>query len=312
MWMLLLSLMVFFMARLSPGDPVKSYYGEGAERLNKEERQEAIQYLGLDKPIIVQYKVWLQGALKGDLGISFKYKQDVITVINDMYQNTLILGGISYILTFLFALLLGIFCVMREETWVDKVICKVGTVTNSIPAFWLSLVGILLFSVNLKLLPSSGAYNIGMKADVGSRIEHLILPVFVMVVGHLWYYAYMVRNKLLEEIRKDYVLLAKAKGLTKRQIIYRHCLPNILPFFLGLMAMSIPHIIAGTYVVEKVFSYPGLGTLCFESAKYHDYNLLMVLTLITGLVVMISNMAAQVISEKIDQQMEQIKGGMLS
>ena len=126
------------------------------------------------------------------------------------------------------------------------------------------------------------------------------MPVSVVVAGHLWYYAYMIRNKLLEEARADYVLLAKSKGLNKRQILLRHCLRNIMPSYLSLMAISVPHILGGTYIVETVFSYPGIGTLAYESARYQDYNLLMILCLISGILVIFCNMVSQIINEHID------------
>ena len=179
----------------------------------------------------------------------------------------------------------------------------IGNITSSIPSFWIALILILIFGVNLGILPTSGAYSIGNESDIADRMIHLILPLVVLVIGHLWYYGYMVRNKILEEMREDYVLLAKVKGLTKRQVVYRHCLRNIMPSFITIMAISVPHILAGTYVIEQVFSYPGIGTLIFESAKYHDYNMLMVLSLITGIIVLISNMIAQIINIKIDPRM---------
>lgn len=129
---------------------------------------------------------------------------------------------------------------------------------------------------------------------------HLILPMAVIVLGHLWYYAYMIRNMLIEEMRKDYVLLCRSKGLTKRQIMVRHCLRNILPAYISMMAISVPHILGGTYIVETVFSYPGIGTLSYESARYADYNMLMVLCLFTGIVVIFCNMLGQAVSEQID------------
>ena len=304
----LLSLAVFYMSRLAPGDPLRSYYGESVERMSPQEREQAIQNLGLDQPIYQQYGIWLGNALEGDWGISFKYKQPVTTVIGSMYQNTLLLGGLAYVFTFALALLIGVFCALHEDQWIDKLICKIGTITNCIPSFWVSLVLILIFSVNLGWLPSSGAYALGQANNLASRIEHLILPLTVLVLSHLWYYAYMVRNKLMEEIRQDYVLLAKAKGLSARRIVFRHCLRNILPTYLSLMAISIPHILGGTYIVEQVFSYPGLGSLCFESAKYHDYNLLMILCLLTGVLVIVSNLIAQILHDRIDPRMKQ-EGG---
>ena len=128
-------------------------------------------------------------------------------------------------LIFTLALLLGILCAWHEEKWLDKIICQVGTVTSCIPEFWFSLVLILFFAVELHILPSSGAYTIGKEKDTADRIQHLILPVTVVVMGHLWYYAYMIRNTILEEVRADYVLLAKSKGLTKN----KHPFPPLPP-----------------------------------------------------------------------------------
>ena len=125
------------------------------------------------------------------------------------------------------------------------------------------------------------------------------------VLNHLWYYAYMIRNKLLEEIRAEYVLLAKSKGLNKRQVMFRHCLRNIIPSYLSIMAISVPHILGGTYIIETVFSYPGIGTLSYESARYQDYNLLMVLCILSGAIVILFNLAAQIINERIDPRMKE-------
>ena len=299
----ILSVITFAMSRLAPGDPLASYYGDRVERMSTQERQHAIERLGLDGSIITQYGDWLKEAAHGDFGISFKYKQDVMDVISGRLLNTLLLGGIGYILTFALALLVAVICAFREGSLPDRIIIKVGTITSCIPEFWLSLVLILIFGVTLHLLPSSGAYAVGQESSIASRLEHMILPLIVLVLSHLWYYAYMLRNKLLDEIREDYVLLARAKGLTKRQVMWRHCVRNMLPTMISIMAISINHIIEGTYIIEMVFSYPGIGTLAFESAKYHDYNMLMVLVILTGIIVIAGNMAGQAISEHIDRRM---------
>lgn len=300
----ILSFIVFFIARLSPGDPLASYYGEGVDRISTQERKIATDKLGLDKPIFTQYIKWMSNASKGEFGISFKYKQDVIEVIKGLYMNTVILSGGAYILTFILALLLGLVCAFNEGKLIDRLICKLGIITNSVPSFWISLILILIFSINLKLLPTSGAYSIGKENSFIDRVLHLILPMTVIIISHLWYYAYLVRNKLIEEKKQEYVLLCKAKGLSDKQIMYKHCLRNIIPSYINLMAVSVPHIIGGTYIVEKVFSYPGLGTLCFESAKYHDYNMLLVLSLITGALVLFSSAIAQIISNNIDPRIK--------
>lgn len=300
----ILSLLVFYLARLAPGDPLVSYYGERVEKMSVEEKAWAMDKLGLSDPIWVQYVRWLQNALHGDFGISFKYKRDVLEVIGARIGNTLLLGGIGFLLIFILALALGMLCAWFEGRWIDKIICKVGTITSCIPEFWMSLLMIMLFAVALHWLPSSGAYSIGKANDAADRIRHLILPLSIVVINHLWYYSYMIRNKFLEEVRADYVLLAKAKGLDKRKILFRHCLRGVLPAYFSIMAISVPHILGGTYIIETVFSYPGIGTLSYESARYHDYNLLMILCMMSGILVIFCNILSQIINEHIDPRIK--------
>lgn len=300
----LLSVIVFYIARLAPGDPLVSYYGDRAEKMTAGERARAEEKLGLHESIAVQYGKWLGRAVCGDFGISYKYKMDVLEVIKGRIGNTLLLGGVGFVLIFVLALLLGVWCAWNEERLIDRAICKIGTVTSCIPEFWLSLVLILIFAVELKVFPSSGAYTIGKENDLGDRILHLILPMTVVVLGHLWYYAYLIRNKLLEEVRTDYVLLAKSKGVTGKSVMFRHCVRNIIPTYLSIMAISVPHTLGGTYIIETVFSYPGIGTLSYESARYQDYNLLMVICLLSGALVILCNMIAQTINERIDPRMK--------
>ena len=305
MSVLLLSVAVFYAARLAPGDPLASYYGGRVEKMSPEERQWAQERLGLNEPIHVQYIRWLGNALRGNFGISFKYKTDVLEVIGGRLGNTLLLGGIGFVLIFALALGLGVLCVRYEDRWPDRLICKVGTVISCIPEFWLSLVLILIFAVNLRWLPSGGAWSIGNEHSVTDRLLHLILPMTAAVVSHLWYYTYMIRNRLLEEARCEYVLLAKSKGLSKRKVLFRHCLRNVMPSYLSIMAISVPHILGGTYIIETVFSYPGIGTLSYESARYQDYNLLMLLCILSGAVVILCSLLAQIINERIDPRMRE-------
>ena len=299
-----LSVTVFYISRLAPGDPLMSYYGERVEKMSVEEKEAAREELGLNDPIHIQYLRWVKNAANGDFGISFKYKQNVLEVIGSRIGFTLILGGVGFVLTFVGALLLGVVCAWFEDRWIDRLLCKCGTLLSCIPEFWLALVLILIFAVNLRWLPSSGAYDIGSRDDVLNRMAHLVLPMVIVVLQHLWYYAYMIRNKLLEETRADYVLLGKSKGLSRREILLKHCLRNVMPSCISLMAISVPHVLGGTYIVETVFSYPGIGLLSYESARFHDYNLLMVLCLMTGTVVIFCNLIGQVINEKIDPRIK--------
>ena len=299
----LLSAAVFCVSRLAPGDPLVSYYGDRVEKMTPAERAWAEEKLGLNDPLPTQYVRWLENALRGDFGISYKYKMDAAEVIGSRAGNTLLLGGVGFLLIFVCSPLLGILCAWFEDRPLDRILCRLGTAASCIPEFWLSLVLILVFSAVLRWLPSSGAYSIG-GGGVGDRIIHLILPLTVVVASHLWYYAYLIRNRILEEVRADYVLLARSKGLGKRQVMFRHCLRSILPSYLSIMAISVPHILGGTYIVETVFSYPGLGTLSYESARYHDYNLLMVLSMLSGVIVILCSILAQAVNERLDPRMQ--------
>lgn len=300
----ILAIIVFYVARLTPGDPLQSFYGDAVQSMTQEQLDSARDRLGLNEPVYVQFSKWIEQVCQGNFGISLRYKRPVLDVVRPLLGNTLILGIISYILVFILAIGLALVCARYEDKWIDRVICKIGTITYYTPAFWLGVVLILIFSINLQWLPASGAYDYGKSKDWLNWAKHLILPVTIMVASHFWYYAYMIRNKLLDETRKDYVLLARAKGMTKMSVLVRHCLRNVMPAIVNIMAVSVPHIISGTYVAETVFNYPGIGLLAVSSAKYHDYNLLMLIVLITGFLVVISSFTAQFINERIDPRIK--------
>ena len=304
-FLFILSVVVFLLSRFSPGDPLHAYFGDAVERMTESQKENATKQLALDQPLFKQYTTWLSNFIKGDLGISYQYKQPVGIIIGNLWLNTLLLGGLSYVLTFVFAALLGVFCARYQNAVIDTIIRKVGTVTSTIPSFFVALVFILIFAVNLSILPMGGAYSLETSGTLADRAYHLVLPVSVMVLSHLWYYAYIIRNKMIEELSMDYVSLLKVKGVSAPNIIWRHCFRNILPSLISIMAISIPHIIGGTYIVEMVFSYPGLGSLSFESAIYHDYNMLSALCLITGAVVLFFNMLGEEISQIIDPRMKE-------
>lgn len=300
-----LSLIVFLVSRLAPGDPLKAYYGESVEKMSAAQLDYARQRLGLNDSLMTQYIKWAMGALRGDFGISYIYKQPALQVVSRVYGNTLLLTGVSFVLLFILGLFLAVFCVRHEGRPADRLICKIGVAANSVPEFFVALILILIFSVSLGILPQSGAHSLGG----GGTLSHLALPVCAIVLSHLWYCAYLMRNKLSDEVRKEYILLCRVKGLTQRQILYRHCMKNIMPAVVSIMAIFLPHLLGGAYVVEMVFSYPGLGELGVESAQYRDYNMLMLISLITGAAVILANMIAQVINETLDPRIKYEKAG---
>ena len=244
--LLALSLAVFYISRLTPGDPLQSYYGDAVQSMSSAELDAARQRLGLDGPIWEQYRRWAGNVLDGDFGMSLKYKRPVVDVVLPLLGNTLLLGGLAYALVFVLAIALALLCARFEHSALDRLICRVGTTAYYVPAFWLGVLLVLVFSVNLEWLPSSGAYSYGKAGDIADRARHLVLPLAVMVASHLWYYAYMIRNKLLDEVRRDYVLLARSKGLGRTRVLWSHCLRNVMPTVVGIMAISIPHVLSGT------------------------------------------------------------------
>ncbi len=304
-----LSAVVFALSRVTPIDPLQSYYGERVEKMSEEQKNSARERLGLSESIPVQYVRWLKLALSGDFGISYKYKQDAVQVIKDRIGNTLLLGGTSYVILFIGALLVGLLCAWKENSLFDRLMVHLGTVMSCIPEFWMSLILIFVFSVLLGWFPASGAYTIG-GGGIMDRIRHLVLPLIACVSGHLWYYAYMVRNMLCEQTRSDYVLLARAKGIADGVILIKHCLKNVLPTYISLMAVSVAHILGGTYLVESVFGYPGIGMLTYESAKTSDYNMLMVLCLLTGIIMIAANTAAELINVRLNPQLNRSSEGI--
>lgn len=301
--LLILSLVVFLLARACPGDPLRSWYGDGVDRMSEVQKKTMRHSLGLDQPVLNQYGIWLWNLLHGNLGISLKYKQPVTAVIGNCLGNTLVLGLISYLATFLLAFRWGESCVLQEGSHRDRWLQRLGVVTGNIPSFFLGLVLILIFAVQIPLFPTGGAYSYGMQGNLANRIWHLVLPCGVLVLGHVGYYGLMVRNLLAEEIRKDYVLLHKAQGIPSQRIVRKFCRKNILSAMIPAMAMAVPHLLGGTYVVEMVFSYPGLGTLALESALYKDYNLLMAVTLMTGALVIVCNMLGEHLSGRVDPRL---------
>ena len=174
--MFLLSLIVFYVSRLTPGDPLQSFYGDAMQSMTTTELDAARERLGLNGPIWMQYAKWIGNVMQGDFGISLKYKRPVLDVVSPLIGNTLMLGGIAYALVFMLAIALALFCARFEDTFMDRFVCRIGTVAFYVPAFWMGVVLVLVFSVNLKLLPSSGAYGIGKSGDMADRLRHLVLP----------------------------------------------------------------------------------------------------------------------------------------
>ena len=308
--LLVLCILTFVISRVAPGDPLRAYYGDALERMNSEQIANAEEKLGLNDSILTQFIRWVGQLFHGDMGISYQYKQPVVDVIGQVGFNTFLLTAVSFIVIFILGLLAAVLCVEHEDGAIDRMIRRVGVAFGSVPEFFMAILLLVILSAKLGWLPMSGAFSIG-GGGAADRAIHLVLPVLALVLTHFWYCGFLMRARLSEEVSKDYVLLCKGKGLTENQVIWRHCIKNIMPSALSIMAIFLPHLLGGAYVVEMVFSYPGLGKLGMESAQYHDYNLLMIIVLITGTVVILANMIAQSISEGLDPRIKEERGQMI-
>lgn len=308
--LLVLCILTFVISRAAPGDPLRAYYGDALERMSPEQLANAEHKLGLDEPLPVQFIHWVSQLLRGDLGISYQYKQPVTDVLQQVGANTFLLTLVSFILIFIIGIIVAVVCVENEGGLADRVIRRAGVAFGSVPEFFMAILLLVILSAKLGWLPMSGAFSIGGGGAYDHAV-HLVLPVLALVITHFWYCAFLMRARLSEEAAKDYVLLHRGKGLTQNQVIRRHCLRNIMPSTLSIMAIFLPHLLGGAYVVEMVFSYPGLGKLGMESAQYHDYNMLMIIVLITGTVVILANIIAQIISEGLDPRIKEERGQMI-
>lgn len=298
------SLCAFFLIQSAHGDPAMAMYGSQLEKMRAEDQARIRTNLGLDQPIIVQYGKWLGGALRGELGRSYMDGRDVGEVIMSRLPNTLILNTAAMGLMLVLATVIGMTAAVRQYSWFDYISTFLAFLFYSIPSFWLALISILVFSVSLGWLPSAGISSIGGEGGLMDRLEHLVLPVFVLAVSHIGSYIRFVRSSLLEVLSQDYMLLARAKGLSSRQIYFTHAFRNALIPVVTYVGMSFASLIGGGYLIEAVFAYPGLGQLTIYSAATRDYPLLMGAVLLTGVFVVIGNLLADILCAWLDPRLK--------
>ncbi len=289
-----ISLCAFFLIHSAHGDPAIAMYGNQLERMRPEDQMRIRSNLGLNEPLPVQYGKWLSQAVQGELGRSYLDGRQVSEIIAARLPNTLILTTLASILMIILSVIIGMIAAVKQYTWFDYLSTCFAFIFYSIPSFWLALLAILIFSVYLGWLPSTGISSIGREADLVDRLVHLIMPTIVLAVSHIGGYIRFVRSSILEVLSQDYILTAHAKGLWPAYIYYAHALRNALIPFITYAGMSFSSLIGGGYLVETVFSYPGIGQLTVHAAATRDYPLLMGTILLTGIFVVLGNLAADV------------------
>ncbi len=293
-----ISFISFVILQLAPGDPASLNIGMNS-KVDPSYLLKLRQSYGLDDPLMVQYWHWLKRICLLDFGTTFQDNRPVIAVIGERLPATLLLSGLSEVLLFLVAVPLGILAAYYQNRWYDRFISVFSFVGFSMPSFWLALLLMLLFGVKMNLLPVSGmtsteAEYLPWTDRFWDLIAHLILPLAVTTFGGLASVSRYARTSMLEVIRQNYIRTARAKGLSEFQVIFRHALPNALIPIVTLLGLSLPNLIGGSFIIETIFSWPGMGRLGFESVLSHDYPLLMGIGIITGFLTLLGNLLADV------------------
>lgn len=294
--LLLVSAITFFLINLAPGGP------SAAVSLEKTAAQREALYhqFGLDKPVPVRYLDWLGGVLRGDLGTSLNQGLPVRALLEQRMWNTLQLALTTLVLTTLLGMGLGIAAALYKNRWPDHLISGVATLGMSVPGFWLGILAIIVFAVQLKLFPSSGIFSVGAEFSLLDRLRHLVLPAGVLAFTLMPNVVRVTRSALLEVMSSDYVRTARAKGVAERVVLLKHTLKNALVPVIAILGLITTVLFSGSVVIESVFGWAGLGRLAIEAANGRDYPVILGVTLVAGAVVVTVNFLVDLLYAAVD------------
>ena len=251
--------------------------------------------LGLNQPVYVQYFIWLGQLLKGNLGVSYKTHEAVASMIASRIGPTLLLMGVSMVVSLLISLPAGIYSAVRQYSKGDYAVVGASFLFSSIPSFFLALVLIFFFTVVLGWLPSSGMFTLGTGGGVWDMIQHMIMPVLVLSVGLAGTNIRYFRSAMLEILQKDYLRTARAKGIGRFRVINKHALRNALLTVITVIGTEIPMLFGGSIIVEQVFSWPGLGLMTMNAISSRDYPVIMGVCLFSAVVVLLGNLLTDIL-----------------
>ncbi len=305
------SVAAFGLVSLSPIDPLQANVGQAALGSMSEEQKDKLKsYWGVDTPPVERYLNWAKDFVRGDMGVSLLYRQNVSDVIAVKLVNSLFLLLFAWVISGVLGLALGILAGVNRGRWPDKAVKMYSLTIASTPAFWLALLLLMIFAVWLKVLPVGLSVPIGMEAESVTfldRVRHAILPAVTLSITGVANIALHTRQKVIDVMESEYVLFAQACGESTWQIIRHHCLRNILLPAMTLQFASISEIIGGSVLVEQVFSYPGLGQAAVTAGTGSDVPLLLGITMITALIVFAGNFLANVLYGVVDPRIR--RGG---
>jgi peptide/nickel transport system permease protein len=296
-------ILCFVLLRLAPGDLATVLAGESGGA-SEEYVAELRKRFGLDQPLLVQLFVYIKNVLMLDLGYSFRHSTPVLDLLLERLWPTLLLMGTTLVLSLGLGVLAGLLASLWVNTWRDHVISLLAIIAYATPLFWVGLMLILLFSIRLDWLPTSGMEDVVAFHEGWDRVvdiaRHLVLPAITLSLFYLALYARLMRATMLEQRGLDYVTTARAKGLNERQITTRHVLRNALLPVLTVAGVQVGSLLGGSVVVESVFAWPGLGQLAFDALFSRDYNLLLGIFFMSACLVVIINILVDVLYVMLD------------
>jgi peptide/nickel transport system permease protein len=302
--LIFVSILTFGLIHVAPGGPAVLL----APGMSGAQIAEAQQSLGLNDPIPVQYVRWLGHLIHGDLGKSYSQGLDVTTLITKRLSVTLQLLFTALALSAIFGILIGVVSAMHRNSLIDHLATGFSFFGMSVPTFWLGLMLIILFSIKLHLLPSSGAQTLGQPATVTDRLEHLLMPAVVLAVANLAQIARYTRSSMIEVLQADYLRTARAKGLREQSVVWRHALRNAMIPVITVIALGIPRMVGGAAITESVFAWPGMGQLAVDSALQRDYPTIMGITMMVSVVVILTNFLTDLSYLLIDPRVKLSRG----
>ena len=302
----IISLISFIAINAAPN----SFFASG--ELNPNITPESIAQLkaiyGLDKPLYIQFFSWLYSIIQLDFGISFSSGEMVKNEILTRIPITLILNIVSMVLIFIISLYFGIKSALNKNSFFDKFTAQLSLLSFSMPSFYLALLLVLIFAINLEILPIAGLHSVSDDGSFAYYLDyawHLVLPIFIIVFSGIGSLVLYIRSLTIEILKSDYIFFARSRGLSQKQILRYYILPNLYPPVITLLGLSLPGIIGGSVILETIFSIDGMGLLFYQSALSHDYPVIMGILIIGAFLTLIGNMIADLVLLKLNPNYEE-------
>ena len=292
-----ISILVFLIISLIPGDPARAILGSYATPENVERLERS---LGLDQPLPLQYVTWISGVLQGDWGRSYALNRPVLDVVLEHFGPTMLLAATALFLCTLFGVLAGIVAAMYQYGVADKLITLAVLVGISTPSFFLGIMLILWFSVGLGWFPTGGMWSLFGERTLGDLLHHLALPAFALAVVATGVVARLTRSNMLEVLRQDYVRTARAKGVSENRVIFRHAFKNALVNIIPIIGIQAGFVLGGAVYIETVFQWPGIGRMLVQAISQRDILVVQGGVLLVAISYVLINLVTDVLQSVVD------------